>query len=112
MKSRLPKEYQASRKDMMQRVQQMQEQMQQAQAELEEMEFTATVGGGAVTAVVTGKKELRELTIQPDVVDPDDIEMLQDLIISAVNESMRQVDEKSDADMSQITGGLPIPGLM
>ena len=67
--------------------------------------------GGAVTAVVTGKKELTKLTIKPDVIDPDDAEMLQDLVISAVNEALRQADDAMNNSMSSLTGGLNIPGL-
>lgn len=112
MKSRLPKGYGGGMNDMVKRAQQMQEQMAQAQAELEATEFSTTVGGGAVAVTVTGKKEIKTLDIKPEVVDPDDIEMLQDLIIGAVNEAMRQVDEKSEEDMNKITGGISIPGLI
>lgn len=97
--------------DMVKRAQEMQNEMQKAQEELEAMTFTTTVGGGAVEVVVTGKKELQSLTIKPEVVDPEDIEMLQDLIISAVNEGMRQVEERSDEDIQRITGGMSVPGL-
>ena len=76
------------------------------QAELETTEYEATVGGGAVKAVVTGKKELKDLSIQPEVVDPEDIEMLQDLIISAVNESIRKAEADSEERMNKITGGM------
>lgn len=89
----------------------MQEDMQKAQEELEAKEFTATSGGGAVEAKVSGKKEIVSLTISPDAVDPDDVEMLQDLIISAVNEAMRQVENASESQMNSITNGMNIPGL-
>ncbi|EEG29817.1 DNA-binding protein, YbaB/EbfC family [[Clostridium] methylpentosum DSM 5476] len=111
MKSRLPKGYGGNMNDMVKRAQEMQNEMQKAQEELEAMTFTTTVGGGAVEVVVTGKKELQSLTIKPEVVDPEDIEMLQDLIISAVNEGMRQVEERSDEDIQRITGGMSVPGL-
>ncbi len=112
MKSRLPKGYGGNNmNDMVKRAQEMQNEMQKAQEELEAMTFTTTVGGGAVEVVVTGKKELQSLTIKPEVVDPEDIEMLQDLIISAVNEGMRQVEERSDEDIQRITGGMSVPGL-
>lgn len=90
----------------------MQRQMEQMQAELEEKEFTATAGGGAVSVTANGAKELKALVIDKEVVDPDDVEMLQDLILAAVNEVMRQVDEASESEMNKLTGGLNIPGLM
>ncbi len=96
----------------LQQVQAMQRQMEQMQAELEEKEFTATAGGGAVSVTANGKKELISMDIDKEVVDPDDVEMLQDLIMAAVNEAMRQVDEASNEGMSQLTGGLNIPGLL
>lgn len=94
-----------------QQMQAMQAQMERAQAEIEEKEVTTTAGGGVVTATVNGKKEIVSLELKPEVVDPDDIEMLQDLIISAVNEGLRQIDEISNAEMGKLTGGLNIPGL-
>jgi len=96
----------------LQQAQAMQRQMEQLQAELEEKEFTATAGGGAVSVTASGAKEIKALTIDKEVVDPDDVEMLQDLIVAAVNEVMRQVDEASESEMSKLTGGLNIPGLM
>ena len=90
----------------------MQREMEKMQAELEEKEFTATSGGGAVSVTVTGAKEIKDLKIEKEVVDPDDVEMLQDLIMAAVNEVMRQVDEASESEMSKLTGGLNIPGFM
>ena len=83
-----------------------------AQEDVENTDFTASAGGGAVQAVVSGKKELKALTIQPDAVDPQDVEMLQDLVISAVNEALRQADEAMNNSMNSFTGGLNIPGLM
>ena len=95
---------------MMQQQAQMQQEMNKAQEEVENSSFTASVGGGAVTAVVTGKKELTALTIKPDVVDPEDVEMLQDMVISAVNEALRQAEDAMNTSMSALTGGLNIPG--
>ena len=92
-------------------MQAMQREMEQSQAELAEREFTATAGGGAVEVVINGNKEITKLNIDKDVVDPDDVEMLQDLLIAAVNEGMRQVDAVVEQEMSKITGGLGIPGL-
>ena len=97
--------------NMQKQMQQMQRQMEALQAEIEEKEVTTTAGGGAVTAVVNGKKEITRLEIKPEVVDPDDVEMLQDLIIVAVNEGIRQIEEISNSEMSKLTGGLGIPGL-
>ena len=115
MKSRLPKGYggggASNMNGLMKQAQKMREEMARAQAELEEREFTATSGGGAVTVVVSGKKELKSLTIEPEVVDPEDIEMLQDLVLSAVNEALRQVEETSNEEMSKITGGMNLPGM-
>lgn len=114
MKARLPKGMgggPGNMQSMIKQAQKMQEDMQKAQEELESKQFTATSGGGAVEAVVTGKKEISSLTIKPEAVDPEDVEMLQDLIISAVNEAMRKVDEISESQMNNITGGMNIPGL-
>ena len=93
------------------RAQQMQEEMEKIQTEIEAKEVTATSGGGMVTVVATGKKEIKEITIKPEVVDPDDIETLQDLIIVAVNDAINQADEMMAEGMGAITGGLNIPGL-
>ena len=70
-----------------------------------------SVGGGAVSLVMSGKKELKSLTIQPEVVDPEDVEMLQDLVISAVNAAIREIEEESNAEMEKISGGMSVPGL-
>ena len=96
---------------MQQKLLKMQQDMAKAQEEVEKTEFAASVGGGAVTAVVTGKKELTQLTIKPYLIDPEDAEMLQDLVISAVNEALRQADDAMNNSMSSLTGGLNIPGL-
>lgn len=97
--------------NMMKQVQKMQAQMQQAQEDIENKEFTASAGGGAISVKVNGKKELLAIDIDKDVVDPDDVEMLQDLIIAAVNEAMRSADETMNKEMGKLTGGLNIPGL-
>ena len=96
---------------MQQKLLKMQQEMNKAQEEVENSSFTASVGGGAVTAVVTGKKELVGLTIKPDVVDAEDVEMLQDMIIAAVNEAMRTADSEAANNMSKLTGGLNLGGL-
>ena len=85
----------------------MQKQMEQAQADLEERDFTATAGG-AVSVVVSGKRELKSIEIDREVVDPEDVEMLQDLILAAVNEGLKQVDSFSQQSMSRFTGGFGI----
>ncbi len=92
-------------------VQAMQARMQQAQEEIEAKVVETSAGGGAVAVKVNGKKELLEVSLKPEVVDPDDIEMLQDLIVAAVNEAMRQIDEISESEMGKVTGGLNLPGL-
>jgi DNA-binding YbaB/EbfC family protein len=88
--------------------QKMQQQIAQVQEELDAREYTAASGGGMVTARVNGKKEVLELTIQPQAVDPDDVEMLQDLVIAAVNEALRTAEETASQEMNKITGGLPL----
>ena len=99
----------------MQQIQQMQAlqaEMERAQAELDEKEVTTTAGGGVIEVTVNGKKEITNLVIKPEVVDPDDVETLQDLVMAAVNEGIRQIDEISQNTMGQLTGGLNIPGLI
>ena len=96
---------------MIKQAQKMQEQMLKMQEEMETKTFTADAGGGAVSATVNGKKELQDIVLQEEVVDPDDIEMLQDLIVAAVNEAMRKADKDSEAQMGALTGGMNIPGL-
>lgn len=93
---------------MQQKLMKMQQDMAKAQEDVENSEFTASVGGGAVTAVASGKKQLVSLTVKPEVVDPEDVEMLQDLVISAVNEALRQADEAMENSMKSATGGLNI----
>lgn len=92
--------------NLMKQAQRMQRQMEEQQKELEEKEFTATVGGGAVKVTVTGNREFKGIELSEEVVDPDDIEMLQDLITAAANEALRQVEEANAANMSKLTGGL------
>lgn len=96
---------------MMKQVQKMQQDMQKMQEELELREVQATSGGGAVTVVATGKKNIVSIKINPEAVDEDDVEMLEDLILAAVNEALRNADEMVTSEMSKITGGMNIPGL-
>ena len=94
--------------EMQARIQQMQEQVNAAQEAVENQEFTASVGGGVVEAKVNGKKEVLAVTIKPEAVDPEDVEMLQDLVVSAVNEALRQAGEAMDKSIDQATGGLDL----
>ena len=96
---------------MIKQAQKMQEEMLKAQAEIEEKTIEASAGGGAVTVTINGKKELQAIKISPEAVDPDDVETLEDLILSAVNEAMRQADEIAAGTMGKLTGGMSIPGL-
>lgn len=96
---------------MMKQAQKMQQQMLQMQQEMETKEYEATAGGGMVTAAVNGKHELLRINIDPEAVDPEDVEMLQDMIIAAVNQAMRTADSEASANMSKLTGGLNLGGL-
>lgn len=109
MKARIPG--QPDRGAMMKRIQQMQEDMERVQAEVESSSYSASAGGGAVEVVVNGKHEVQSVTIQPDVVDPEDVEMLQDMIIVAINEAIRKAAEAMDKGIESAKGGLSIPGL-
>ena len=95
--------------DMLRKAQKMQQDMMKAQEELQAKEYSATSGGGMVTAVVTGKHELKALTINPDAVDPEDVEMLQDMVLAAVNEAMRAADSDASSTMQKFTGGMNLP---
>ena len=90
----------------MKQAQRMQRQMEESAKELESKEFTAAAGGGAVEVTVTGKKEVSKVKLDPEAVDPDDVEMLEDLIMAATNEALRKADEASAANMAKLTGGL------
>lgn len=96
--------------NMMKQVQKMQKEMARLQEEVEQRTVEASAGGGAVTVVASGKKEIISITIKPEVIDPEDVEMLQDLITAAVNEAIRQADEMISKEMGKITGGLNLPG--
>ena len=91
--------------------QKLQQQMTKMQEEIEAREFEASAGGGMCTAVVNGKKELLSLTIKPEAVDPDDVEMLQDLVLAAVNEALRNAADTMEREMGKMTGGFNMPGL-
>ena len=112
MKARMPAGF--GRPDMnalMRQAQKMQDKITELQEDIEAREFSAAVGGGAVEVVVTGKKNIKSLTIKPEVVDPEDIEMLQDLVISAVNEAIANVEKVTEEEMTKVTGGVSLPGL-
>ena len=108
MKSRVPKNIGGAQNmnSMIKQAQKMQKQMEENQKALEEKEFTATAGGGAVEVTISGKREVTKVKLDEEVVDPDDIEMLEDLIVAATNEALRKVEEESTAVMSKLTGGL------
>ena len=104
MKARIPKG--PSMNDMLKQAQKMQEDMANLQAELEEREYDISVGGGAVNLKINGKKQVTELNIAPEIVDPDDVETLADIIIAAVNEGISKVEKVSETEMGKITGGM------
>ena len=100
-----------SQKQMMKQAQMLQEQMLAAQAKLSEMEFQASTGGGAVKVTVTGDQRVKSLSIDPDAVDPEDIEMLEDMVLAAVNDALEAAEQGANQQMSALTGGFNIPGL-
>jgi DNA-binding YbaB/EbfC family protein len=97
--------------NIMKQAQMMQKRMAQVQQELEERRIEASAGGGMVTAVVSGKQQLLALTIDPKAVDPDDVEMLQDLVVAAISEALKQSQQLAQEEMAKVTGGMNIPGL-
>ena len=112
MKARMPKGY--GRPDpnaMMRQVQKMQESIRAKQEELEAKEYTGTASGEMVTVTMNGKHEITAVKLKPEAVDPDDIEMLEDLVAAAINATVKQVDETAEAEMGKLTGGMNIPGL-
>lgn len=109
MKARIPGAQ--NQGNMMKKIQQMQEDMTRIQEEIEATEYTSSVGGGAVEVTVNGSHEVLSIKMQPDVVDPEDIEMLEDLLISALNESIKKANDAMDHGMEKAKGGLSIPGL-
>lgn len=115
MKARLPKGYSNGGGNNMQQLarqaQKIQEAMENATTELEVKEYSATSGGNAVKVVVTGKMEVKSIEIQPEVIDPDDAEILADLIMAATNEALRAANDDKEETMSALSGGLNIPGL-
>ena len=98
-------------KKMMKQAQQMQSKMEEAKKELANKTVEASAGGGMVNVVANGNQEIVEIDINPDAVDPDDVEMLEDLVVAACNEAMRKVEEMTSKEMSKVTGGMNIPGM-
>ena len=96
---------------MMRQVQKMQEEMTALQEDLDAREYEVKAGGGVVTVKINGKKEILSITIQPEIVDPDDIETLSDVLVAAVNEAIRKVEEVNSSELSKVTGNVSIPGL-
>ena len=114
MKAHLPRGFGGGPSNMqgvIKQAQKMQERMAELQAELDEREYDFTVGGGMITIKMNGKKEMQSIEIKPEVVDPDDIEMLQDLIVAGVNEAISSIEKTNNDEMSKVTGNLNIPGM-
>ena len=114
MKARLPQGYgggPSNMQGMIKQAQKMQEQMTNRQAELDEKEYDFTVGGGMLTIHMNGKKEMLGIELKPEVVDPDDIETLSDILVAAVNEAIKRVEDTNSSEMSKITGNVGLPGL-
>jgi len=114
MKARLPQGMGGGGQNMnamIRQAQKMQDDMKVKQEEIDAMEFKTTSGGGMVEVTITGKKEIKSIGLKPEIVDPEDIDMLQDLIVAAVNEAIRTVEETSSSAMEKITGSLNIPGM-
>lgn len=115
MKARLPQGMGGGAQNMnsmIKQAQKMQEKITEVQEDIEKREFTATSGGGAVEVTLYGKKTIKSINIKPEVVDAEEIEMLQDLIISAINEAINQIDTTSEVEIGSLTGGMSIPGLL
>lgn len=114
MKARLPQGMGGgpqNMQNMLRQAQKMQENIEKKQAELAEKEYVVSSGGGMVEVTVTGKHEVKAIGINPEVVDPEDVEMLEDMLVAALNEAMRQIEEESDRELKSVTGGMNIPGL-
>ena len=114
MKARIPKGMGGGPQNMnamIKQAQKMQEDMEAKQAELEEREYEISAGGGVVGVKINGKKEILSIDIKPEIVDPDDIETLSDILVAAVNEAIKRVEDTNSAEMSKITGNLNMPGM-
>lgn len=111
MRANYPKNGPQNMNSMMKQVQKMQEDMAALQEDLEMREYDVSAGGGMVSVKINGKREIVGLDIKPEIVDPDDIETLSDIIIAAVNEAIKKVDSTSESEMAKITGGISVPGM-
>jgi DNA-binding YbaB/EbfC family protein len=114
MKVRLPQGVgggPSNMQSMIKQAQKMQEEMAEKQAELEEREYDVAAGGGVVNVKINGKKEILAIDIKPEIVDPDDIETLSDILVAAVNEAIKRVEDTNSEEMSKVTGGMSMPGL-
>ncbi len=111
MKGKMPAGMPGNMNQMMKQVQKMQRDMEKTQQELEEKIYESSAGGGTIHVKVTGKKELKEIILDPSIVDPDDVEMLQDLIMVAVNEALKTAETEIAREMGKITGGMNLPGM-
>lgn len=115
MKARIPQGMggggQQNMQSMMRQAQKMQEQIEAKQAELAEKDYVVSSGGGMVEVTVKGNHEVKAIGINPEVVDPEDVEMLEDMLLAALNEAMRKIDEESEKELAAVTGGLNIPGM-
>ncbi len=114
MKARLPQGMGGgpqNMQNMLRQAQKMQENIESKKAELEEKEYVVSSGGGMVEITVKGNREIQAIGLDPEVVDPDDVEMLEDMLVAAFNEAMRQIDEEQERELEKVTGGLNIPGL-
>jgi DNA-binding YbaB/EbfC family protein len=114
MKARLPQgmgKGPSNQKDMMRQVQKMQQDMEALQAELAAREYEVAAGGGVCKIVITGEKIVKSIELDPDIIDPEDPETLQDILVAGINEAIKRVEENSNAEMSKITGNISIPGL-
>lgn len=114
MKARLPKGMGGGPQNMqamLRQAQKMQEDIETKKAELEEKEYVVSSGGGMVEVTITGAHHVKTIGINPEVVDPEDVEMLEDMLVAAINETIRQIDEEAERELNSVTGGLNIPGL-
>ena len=114
MKARIPKGMgggPANMQSMLKQAQKMQEMIEQKKTELEEKDYVVSSGGGMVEVTINGKHQVKAIGINPEVVDPEDVEMLEDMLVAALNEATRQIDEEAERELDSVTGGLNIPGL-
>ena len=114
MKARLPQgmgKGPSNQKDMLRQVQKMQQDMEEMQAQLNAAEYEISAGGGVCRIVITGEKVVKSIELKPEIVDPDDLETLQDILVAGVNEAIKRVEETANNEMSKLTGGLNLPGL-